>query len=125
MPTCCSSSNLITGRKRSLGAGTIVSLVFLSAGGSLSYALCLLFIIILYTPLTLHDDTTPNQDALFMPKPAVYYVPVVLSLLGLNSLPTLLAKNADITLLRYGYLAMPLFLAFAPQVCSVLYPTST
>lgn len=44
------------------------------------------------------------------------YVPGILALITLNALPSLLAEKEDVTLLRMGYLAVPLFLAFAPQV---------
>lgn len=75
------------------------------------------FVMILFTPVALHDDDTPRHDALFTPHSAVFYVPVIGSLLALQYFPTLLAHRADITLFRVGYLAVPLFLAFAPQVC--------
>lgn len=105
------------GRGRNFSAATIASFVVLSALGSLGYALNLFFITVLYTPMAIHSEDTPRHDALFAPKPAVYYVPIILSVLALNTLPTLLGKGEDITLLRYGYLLVPLFLAFAPQVC--------
>lgn len=94
--------------------------------GSLSYALCLFFVTILYTPLTLHNNTTPRHDTLFTPKPAALYIPGILALLTLNALPGLLAKEEDVTPLRIGYLAVPLYLAFAPQVSdSYLWSVST
>lgn len=106
----------VEGRRRSLPSSTVASFVVLSAIGSLGYALSLFFVTILYTPFAMHNNDTPRHDALFTPKPAVLYVPVILSLLTLNGLPGLLVKNEDITLLRIGYVAVPLFLAFAPQI---------
>jgi hypothetical protein len=106
----------VEGRRRNLPSSTIASFVVLSAIGSLGYSLSLFFVTILYTPFALHNNDTPRHDALFTPKPAVLYVPVILSLLTLNSLPGLLVKGEDVTLLRVGYIAVPLFLAFAPQV---------
>ncbi|KAF2678038.1 hypothetical protein K458DRAFT_317996 [Lentithecium fluviatile CBS 122367] len=106
----------VEGRRRNLSTSVIASFIVLSAMGSLAYSLCLFFITILYTPLTLHNDETPRQDALFTPKPVVLYVPMILSLLTLSGLPSLLAQNEDVTLLRLGYAAVPMFLAFAPQI---------
>jgi hypothetical protein len=94
---------------------TIASFVTLSAIGSLGYAISLFFITILFTPLALHSSAE-HGDALFTPKPAVYYVPVVVSFLFLHFLPDFIARDVDIVPLRLGYLAVPLFLAFAPQV---------
>lgn len=122
MPKVCATANNLyvsnhsPGRRRNLAASTIASFVVLSAVGSLGYALCLFFVTILYTPLTQHNNDTPRHDALFTPKPAVLYVPVILSLVTLNGLPGLLEIHEDITLLRIGYVVVPLFLAFAPQV---------
>jgi hypothetical protein len=96
---------------------TIASFVTLSAIGSLGYALNLFFITILFTPLVLHNFTD-SEDALFTPKPAVYYVPVIVSFLFLHFLPDFIARGVDIVPLRLGYLGVPLFLAFAPQVHS-------
>jgi hypothetical protein len=76
----------------------------------------LFFIIMLYTPLTAHSEDTPRHDALFTPKSFVFYVPVWLSIFALNTLPGQLKDNKDVILLRWGYVFVPLFLAFAPQV---------
>jgi hypothetical protein len=100
-----------------LSPWTIASFVTLGAFGSLGYALSLFFVIILYTPLAVHNDDTPLHDALFTPRPAVYYTPIVTSLLCLQSFPNLLEHNGDVRVLRIGYLAIPLFLAFATHVC--------
>ena len=111
---------LSTGHRRNLSASTIASFVLLSATGSLGYALNLFFITVLFTPFVTHSDPAPRPDALFAPKPAVYYVPIVASLLLLQDMPRLLAKDVDVALLRFGYFAVPLFLAFAPQVWTCL-----
>jgi len=70
----------------------------------------------LYTPLAEHSEERPRHDALYAPKPAVFYVPVLVSLFALHTLPGQLEENKDVILLRWGYFAVPLFLAFAPQV---------
>ncbi|KAF2799715.1 hypothetical protein K505DRAFT_321021 [Melanomma pulvis-pyrius CBS 109.77] len=106
----------VEGHRRNLSTLTITSFVTLSAIGSLGYALNLLFITVLFTPLVLHNNAEPRETALFTPKPAVYYVPTIASFLTLHYLPTLLVNEVDITPLRFGYLAVPLFLAFAPQI---------
>jgi hypothetical protein len=91
--------------------------VLLSGTGSLGYALNLFFVTMLYTPFTVHDDASPRHDALFTPYPAVFYLPAITSLLVINYLPTLLTRESNVILLRLGYFAMPMVLAFAPQVC--------
>ncbi|KAF2874091.1 hypothetical protein BDV95DRAFT_675511 [Massariosphaeria phaeospora] len=106
----------IEGHRRNLSTATIASFVVLGATGSLAYALCLFFITMLYTPLAVHGSGSSRRDALFTPKPAVYYVPIVMSLAALDYFPTLLAKNANVAGLRYGYVAVPLFLALAPRI---------
>jgi len=110
----------VEGRRRNLDAATIGSFVLLSATGSLSYSLSLFFVTILYTPLTVHSDDTPLQDALFAPSPVVYYVPILASLLAMNWLPDFIALNADIRVLRLTItFGVPLFLAFAPRIVPV------
>ncbi|KAJ4288454.1 hypothetical protein N0V90_011689 [Kalmusia sp. IMI 367209] len=111
----------IEGRRRNLSALTIASFVGLSAIGSLGYALNLFFVIMLYTPLAIHNKDTPRHDALFTPKPAFFYVPVLVSIFALHSLPGQLADNKDVILLRWGYVFVPLFLAFAPQIITLRY----
>ncbi|KAF1980303.1 hypothetical protein BU23DRAFT_443850 [Bimuria novae-zelandiae CBS 107.79] len=106
------------GRRHNLSASTIASFVVLSAMGSLGYALNLFFIIMLYTPLVVHSDDTPRHDALFTPKSAVFTVPVWISIFALHTLPGQLRDNKDVILLRWGYVFVPLFLAFAPQIVS-------
>ncbi|KAL5371561.1 hypothetical protein DPSP01_014183 [Paraphaeosphaeria sporulosa] len=108
----------IEGRRRNLAASTIASFVILSATGSLGYALNLFFIIMLYTPLARHSEDHARHDALFTPKPFVFYVPVWLSVFALHTLPGQLKENKDVILLRWGYVFVPLFLAFAPQIVS-------
>jgi hypothetical protein len=74
---------------------------------------------ILYTPLTVHDADTPLHDALFVPSPSVYYAPIAASLCFLYWLPVHLPRNLDastISNLRWGRIAVPLLLAFAPKV---------
>jgi hypothetical protein len=98
---------------------TIATFVLLSATGSLGFALSLFFVVILYTPLTLHNDDVPLHSALFAPSPAVYYAPIASSLLFLYWLPDFLTMAEPpqyIRTLRYGYTLVPLFLAFAPKV---------
>ena len=70
----------------------------------------------LYTPLAKHSEDTARHDALFTPKPAVFYIPVWISIFALHTLPGQLKDNKDVILLRWGYVLVPLFLAFAPQV---------
>ncbi|PVH93166.1 hypothetical protein DM02DRAFT_662229 [Periconia macrospinosa] len=106
----------VEGRRRNLSVYTVASFVILGALGSLGYALSLFFTTILYTPLSVHSGDSRYDDTLFTPKPAVYYVPIVLSILGINALPTLLKRKEDVDLLRLGYVAVPLFLAFAPKI---------
>jgi len=107
------------GRRRNLSNRTIASFVLLSSIGSLGYALSLFFITILYTPLTIHHDDTPLHDALFTPHAWVYDTGIVASLLTLNLFPQLVSEFGDKSMLRLGYLAMPVAFAFAPQVSSV------
>ncbi|KAF1952168.1 hypothetical protein CC80DRAFT_479734 [Byssothecium circinans] len=106
----------VEGHRRNLPGPTIGSFVVLGAIGSLGYALSLFFVTILYTPLSIHRADSRRHDALFTPKPAVFYVPATLSILGINALPRLLKNNEDVDFLRFGYIAVPLFLAFASQI---------
>jgi hypothetical protein len=99
-----------------LSAPTIASFVVLSATGSLGYALNLFFIIMLYTPMVRHSDDVPRHDSLFTPKPAVFILTTWVSIFALHTLPGQLKENKDVILLRWGYVLVPLFLAFAPQV---------
>ena len=105
-----------SGRRRNLSTSTIASFVLLSSLGSLGFALSLFFVMILYTPTTVHRDDSPLHDALFTPSPIVYDLGIVASLLTLNLFPELISEYGDKSMLRLGYLAMPLFFAFAPQV---------
>lgn len=109
----------IEGHRRNLSPWVIASFVVLGAYGSLGYALSLFFVTILYTPTTIHNDDTPLNDALFTPKPAVYWGPIVLSLLALNELPKILAHGDVFRILRFGRVLVPLFLAFAPKITPV------
>ncbi|CAE7031044.1 hypothetical protein P3342_006541 [Pyrenophora teres f. teres] len=104
------------GRRRNLSNRTIASFVLLSSIGSLGYALSLFFITILYTPLTIHHNDTPLHDALFTPHAWVYDMGIVASLLTLNLFPQLVSEFGDKSMLRLGYLAMPIAFAFAPQL---------
>ncbi|KAH7406990.1 hypothetical protein DE146DRAFT_415777 [Phaeosphaeria sp. MPI-PUGE-AT-0046c] len=110
----------VEGHRRNLSPATIASFVVLGATGSLAYALSLFFVTILYTPLTIHNEDSPLHDALFTPSPTVYYMPVALSMVFLYLLPgKYLPTNLDSTtidFLRMGKLAVPLLLAFAPQI---------
>jgi hypothetical protein len=111
---------MLSGHRRNFSASTIASFVVLGATGSLGYALSLFFVTILYTPLTIHKEDSPLHDALFTPSPVAYYLPISLSALFLYYLPTdLLSRNMDVStlnFLRLGRIAVPLLLAFAPQV---------
>ncbi|KAF9695657.1 hypothetical protein EKO04_006364 [Ascochyta lentis] len=109
----------VEGHRRNLSPGTIASFVTLGALGSLGYALSLFFVTILYTPVTIHSDDTPLNDALFTPRPAVYWTPIVASLLSLLEFPNFINHGGDVRILRLGYLLTPLFLAFAPQLTPV------
>ncbi|ORY16469.1 hypothetical protein BCR34DRAFT_476454 [Clohesyomyces aquaticus] len=107
----------VEGHKRNLPSPTIASFVALSTVGSVGFALSLFFVAILYTPVALYGGNEPStRDALFTPKVAVYAVPIISSFVLLYALPDLIAGGSDITLLRIGYFAVPLFLAFAPQI---------
>lgn len=109
----------VEGHRRNLSPWTVAAFVTLGAVGSLAYALSLFFVTILYTPLAVHSSDTPLTDALFTPRPAVYWTPIVLALLGLNEFPNLVAHRDVFRILRVAYLAVPLFLAFAPQLTPV------
>ncbi|KAF1833116.1 hypothetical protein BDW02DRAFT_570421 [Decorospora gaudefroyi] len=108
------------GRRRNLPTTTIASFVLLSSIGSLGYALSLFFITILYTPLSIHRDDSPLHDALFTPHAWVYDTGIVASLITLNLFPQLVSEFGDKSMLRLGYLAMPLAFAFAPQLVPVM-----
>jgi hypothetical protein len=93
--------------------------VVLGATGSLGYALSLFFVTILYTPLTVHSDDSPLHDALFTPSPTFYYLPIIASMLFMYNLPELIPRNlsaSTVDFLRWGKIAIPLLLAFAPQI---------
>lgn len=107
-----------TGHRRNLSPSTVASFVLLGSLGSLGYALSLFFVTILYTPISEHNDDTPLHDALFTPSPIVYDVAIGASAIALNLFPELVADYGDTRVTRLVYLAMPLFFAFAPQVCS-------
>lgn len=109
----------IEGHRRNLSGWTIASFVTMGAFGSLGYALSLFFVTMLYTPLTIHSGDTPLHDTLYTPRPAVYWAPIVASLLSLNEFPALVAHRDAFHILRAGYLLVPLFLAFAPQITPV------
>ncbi|KAL5117977.1 hypothetical protein ACEQ8H_004122 [Pleosporales sp. CAS-2024a] len=115
----------VQGHRRNLHASTVASFVLLGATGSLGYALSLFFITILYTPLTIHQDDTLLHHARFTPSPVVYYLPITASLLFMYCLPTafrehdFLARTLSantISTLRWGKVAVPMLLAFAPEV---------
>jgi hypothetical protein len=107
---------MVIGRRRNLTPFTIASFVVLSALGSLGFALNLFFVLVLYTPLALHDDHSTRHDALFTPKAPLLYVPVVGSILLQQFLPYFIARRSDLVVLRSAYFVVPLFLAFAPQI---------
>jgi len=107
------------GRRRNLPTSTIAAFVLLSSLGSMGFAYNLFFVTILYTPLTQHRDDGPLHDALFTPSAFVYDLAIVASLLTLNLFPELISEYGDRSVLRLGYLAMPLFFAFAPQIVPV------
>ncbi|KAJ4376529.1 hypothetical protein N0V86_006642 [Didymella sp. IMI 355093] len=111
----------VEGHRRSLSPWTIASFVLLGAYGSLGYALSLFFVTILYTPTTVHGGEKPIDDTLFTPKPAVYWTPIVASLLILNELPKLEVHGDVFRIIRSGYILTPLFLAFAPQITPVAF----
>ena len=104
------------GHRRNLSTTTIASFVLLASSGSLGYALSLFFITILYTPVSEHKDDTFSHDALFAPSPIVYDIAIAVSTIALNLFPELVATYGDARMTRLGYLAMPLFFAFAPKV---------
>lgn len=104
------------GRRRNLSNTTIASFVLLSSIGSLGYSLSLFFITILYTPLTLQRGDSPRHDTLFTPYAFVYDMGIVASLVTLNLFPQLVSEFGDKSMMRVGYLAMPLAFAFAPQI---------
>lgn len=104
------------GHRRNISIATIASFVVLGTFGSLAYALNLFFITMLYAPLARHRVESHQQNALFTPKAVVYSLPIVGSLLLIYLAPLFMMRNSDVTLLRFGYVAFPLYLAFAPQV---------
>jgi hypothetical protein len=106
----------VEGRRRNLSNSTVASFVLLSTTGSLGYALSLFFVTMLYTPLSIHSARTRRHDTLFTPKPAVLYIPVILSIFGIYKLPSMLKLSEDVLFVRSSYVLVPLFLAFAPQV---------
>ncbi|KAF2277216.1 uncharacterized protein EI97DRAFT_432814 [Westerdykella ornata] len=106
----------VEGRRRNLPISTIASFVLLSAMGSLGWALNLFFVLLLYTPMAVHDDGSVRHDTHFAPHPAVLYVPVIGAIALEQSLPMLLARRTDLTLFRIAYVTVPLFLAFAPEI---------
>lgn len=114
-PRLAHTDNL-RGRRRNLSNRLIAAFVFLSGVSSLGFALNLFFVTMLFTPFAIHDDSSPRHNALFTPEPAAFYIPSILSLLVVNYLPTLFTHNENIKFLRLGYFAMPLTLAFGPQV---------
>lgn len=77
----------------------------------------LFFVTILYTPISEHRTDASYHNALFTPSPIVYDAGIVISVLSLNLLPELVADFGDVRIMRLGYIVMPLFFAFAPQVC--------
>jgi hypothetical protein len=95
---------------------TIASFVALSAFGSLGLSLNLFFVLMLFTPMAVHDDDSIRHDALFAPKAIVLYIPVIGALAVEEYLPVLLAHRANLNAFRLVYLGVPLFLAFAPEV---------
>ncbi|CAO2652573.1 Nn.00g008560.m01.CDS01 [Neocucurbitaria sp. VM-36] len=109
----------VEGHRRNLPASTIASFVILSSLGSLGYALSLFFVTILYTPISQHKDGAPMHDSLFTPLPIVYDLGIVVSVLALNLFPELVKDFGDVRVMRLGYLVMPLFFAFAPQIVPV------
>jgi hypothetical protein len=116
------TDNMSTGQRRNLKPSTIAAFVLLGATGSLAYALSLFFVTILYTPTAIHREDTPLHDTLFVPSPGLYYAIIAPSLLLVNGLPTILGLRMDeriVSGLRVGKIAVPMLLAFAPQVrCS-------
>jgi hypothetical protein len=113
------TDNMSTGQRRNLKPSTIAAFVLLGATGSLAYALSLFFVTILYTPTTIHREDTPLHDTLFVPSPGLYYAIIGPSLLLVNGLPTIMGLTMDhriVSALRAGKIAVPLLLAFAPQV---------
>ncbi|KAF2657657.1 hypothetical protein K491DRAFT_594607 [Lophiostoma macrostomum CBS 122681] len=110
----------IEGRRRNLPSKTIAAFILLGGIGSLGFALNLFFVTMLFTPFAVHDDASPRHDALFTPRPSVFYVPAIATLFVINYLPTLLTRESNVILLRVSYLAMPLVLALAPQIVPVV-----
>ena len=115
-----SSTNMqSTGNRRNLSTWTIAAFVLLASLGSLGYALSLFFITILYTPISEHSDDAALHNALFTPSHLIYDVAIIASIIALNLFPELVADYGDVRVTRLGYLAMPLFFAFAPMVCTI------
>ncbi|KAF2744019.1 hypothetical protein M011DRAFT_480325 [Sporormia fimetaria CBS 119925] len=106
----------VEGRRRNIAISTIAAFVALSIWGSLGLALNLFFVLLIFTPMAVHDDESVRHDALFAPKPWVLYVPVIAAVLLEQSLPALLAHRKPLAPYNIGYLAITLFLAFAPEI---------
>lgn len=106
----------VEGRRRNLPKRLIAASVLLSQIGSLGCALNLFFIVILFTPIAQHTQEIGRLDATFTPHPALFSLPIVGSLFALLNLPALIHRGRDITALRVGYIAVPFYLAFTPQI---------
>ena len=115
----------VEGRRRNISNRIISSFVLLSATGSLGYALNLFFVLMLYTPVAIHSDANRRRDALFTAKAPVYYVPVLVTFVMIHWFPSIFLAGADISTLRFAYLTVPLFIAFAPQVSPRCFPACT
>ncbi|OCK95837.1 uncharacterized protein K441DRAFT_686237 [Cenococcum geophilum 1.58] len=105
----------IEGQRRNLPATTIASFVLLSQICGLSFAQNLFFVLMLFTPIPLYSVLPPRRGHLWTPKPVVYLVPALLSLVCLHLMPSV-ENELVIMFFRAGYFIVPLYLALAVQV---------
>ncbi|KAF2497162.1 hypothetical protein BU16DRAFT_459109 [Lophium mytilinum] len=97
----------IEGHRRNLPVSTTVSFVLLSQICSLSYALNLFFLAMIYTPIPLYRALPPRRDPLWTPSRALYRLPLVLSFVSL--------AFEYRTSLRIWYFVLPIYLATAME----------
>ena len=109
--------NLLTraGQRRNLPVTTIASFVLLSQICGLSFAQNLFFVLMLFTPIPLYSVLPPRRGHLWAPKPVVYLVPALLSLVCLHLMPSV-ENELVIMFFRAGHFIVPLYLALAVQV---------
>lgn len=94
----------------------VFALVCLAELVGLSFAQNLFYIVMLYTPVPMGGAFDTGRNPLWTPHAANYLVPLVLSFLNLDFAPYLLDSNFGMSILKTGYIAVPMLLAFIPTV---------